>query len=210
MPRNLLTIVVFLLAIQPLNISADPAAFLGIGYTFGGNFAVTAKVLSSDKEDNGVLAVGASWYPFAANTYGMDISAGYAADNSAILAGWDFLQQKGQVSAGWADTEDDRDTPVAPVVTPSDKRLKKDIQYLTTLSNGIKLYSFKYISEDNAYVGVMAQDLLEDKSYRDAVVTNEFGFYAIKYDLLGLKMVTLEEWKLNPNAIFINYVKASF
>jgi len=89
-------------------------------------------------------------------------------------------------------------------------RLKRDITYITTLDNGLKLYSFKYLWEDKTYVGVMAQDLLEDGSYRDAVVTNKSGFYAVKYSLLGLKMVTLEEWNRDPNTIIISHAKAYY
>jgi len=59
----------------------------------------------------------------------------------------------------------------------SDIRLKRDITHITTLDNGLKLYSFKYLWEDTTYVGVMAQDLLEDESYRDAVVTKKPGFF---------------------------------
>jgi hypothetical protein len=101
-----------LLAALPLSATADPAAFVGVTYSFGGNFGVTAKVLSSDHEDNGVLAVGATWYPGAAKQFGLDVSAGYAGDNAAALIGWDFLQQKAQFSAGWADTDDDDDKAV--------------------------------------------------------------------------------------------------
>lgn len=107
MYRITLALASLLLALQPLAVSADPAAFVGIGYTFGGNFGLTVKVLSSDHEDNGVLAVGASWYPQASNQFGLDVSAGYAGDNAAALVGWDFLQQKPQFSAGWADTDED-------------------------------------------------------------------------------------------------------
>jgi hypothetical protein len=47
-----------LLAALPISVVADPAAFVGVAYSFGGSFGVTAKVLSSDNEDNAVLAVG--------------------------------------------------------------------------------------------------------------------------------------------------------
>jgi hypothetical protein len=42
---------------------------------------------------------------------------------------------------------------------------------------------------------VMAQDLLENPAWRDAVITSPNGFYAVNYGALGLKMVTLEEWQ---------------
>lgn len=78
---------------------------------------------------------------------------------------------------------------------PSDRRLKTNIKHLQTLSNGIKLYSFEYIWGGPVYVGVMAQDLLD--SHPQAVVTDKYGYYAVNYALLGLKMVTLQEYQQN-------------
>jgi len=77
----------------------------------------------------------------------------------------------------------------------SDMRLKRDIQYLATLENGIKVYSFKYLWETRVWVGVMAQDLLKDPAYAYAVVRGANGFYAVDYGALGLKMTTLVEWQ---------------
>lgn len=77
----------------------------------------------------------------------------------------------------------------------SDIRLKRDIHLLATLDNGMKIYSFKYFWSNTAYVGVMAQDLLANPAWRDAVITSPNGFYAVNYGTLGLKMVTLEEWQ---------------
>jgi hypothetical protein len=77
----------------------------------------------------------------------------------------------------------------------SDIRLKRDIHLLATLDSGLKIYSFKYLWSDTAYVGVMAQDLLANSAWRDAVVTMPNGFYAVNYEELGLRMVTLDEWR---------------
>ena len=62
---------------------------------------------------------------------------------------------------------------------PSDIRLKRDIHLVATLDTGMKIYSFKYLWSDTAYVGVMAQDLLQSRAWRDAVVTSTNGFYAV-------------------------------
>jgi hypothetical protein len=86
-------------------------------------------------------------------------------------------------------------------VTPSDRRLKKDVVYLTTLEKGIKLYSFKYIGIHESYVGVMAQDLLLSSPHRNAV-TLARGYYVVDYKALGLKMITLKEWVQSPENIF--------
>ncbi|MGB4759509.1 MAG: tail fiber domain-containing protein [Candidatus Saccharimonadales bacterium] len=75
----------------------------------------------------------------------------------------------------------------------SDKRLKRDIHFLGQASNGIRLYSFKYLWSNVTYVGVMAQDLLE--SHPEAVATDDNGFYRVNYEMLGLEMKTFEEWQ---------------
>jgi len=80
---------------------------------------------------------------------------------------------------------------------PSDRRLKRDIHHLTTLNNGIKIYSFKYLKTDKVYVGVMAQDLLKNPLWKKAVIQQTNGFYSVNYAMLGLKMTTFAEWKSN-------------
>lgn len=74
---------------------------------------------------------------------------------------------------------------------PSDRRLKKNIKHLIT-QNGIKLYQFQYIWSDEIYVGVMAQDLVN--SHPEALTIDNFGYYRVSYAVLGLKMMSLEEW----------------
>ena len=59
----------------------------------------------------------------------------------------------------------------------------------------MKVYAFKYLWSDVVYVGVMAQDLLKNPTWKDAVVTKANGFYAVNYAMLGLKMTTLAQWK---------------
>ncbi|MCE7526835.1 tail fiber domain-containing protein [Polynucleobacter sp. IMCC 30228] len=77
----------------------------------------------------------------------------------------------------------------------SDIRLKRDIVLLGQTEQGIKLYSFKYLWSDQVYVGVMAQDLLENPKWQDAVITNPSGYYSVIYSKLGLEMVTLEQYQ---------------
>ena len=79
---------------------------------------------------------------------------------------------------------------------PSDRRLKKQIKLLATLDNGIKIYSFEYLWSDVTFVGVMAQDLLENPEWENAVVMMSNGFYAVNYSMLGLQMTTQEQWIL--------------
>jgi hypothetical protein len=82
-----------------------------------------------------------------------------------------------------------------PYTCYSDIRLKRDIVLLGQTDKGIKLYSFKYLSSDQVYVGVMAQDLLENPKWQDAVITNPTGYYSVNYSKLGLEMVTLEQYQ---------------
>lgn len=77
----------------------------------------------------------------------------------------------------------------------SDRRLKRSIRLLARLHNGLKIYAFKYLWSDVVYVGVMAQDLLQNPLYKDAVITKANGFYAVNYAMLGLKMTTFAQWK---------------
>ena len=79
--------------------------------------------------------------------------------------------------------------------TPSDRRLKRSIRLLARLHNGLEIYAFKYLWSDVIYVGVMAQDLLQNPIWKDAVVTKANGFYDVNYAMLGLKMTTLSQWK---------------
>ena len=87
---------------------------------------------------------------------------------------------------------------------PSDARLKREIQLLTTLKHGLKIYSFKYYWSDLIFVGVMAQDLLPHPEWRDAVSTGRDGYYSVNYAKLGLKMTTLDLW----NGIGLDSIKS--
>jgi Chaperone of endosialidase len=87
---------------------------------------------------------------------------------------------------------------IGKVSTVSDARLKMNIRPVAMLPNGLRLYSFQYRrNPTTTYVGVMAQDLLqsENSEFRDAVVVGSDGYYGVKYDELGLKMFTLNEWR---------------
>lgn len=71
----------------------------------------------------------------------------------------------------------------------SDSRLKTDITQVGTAANGLPLYHFRYKGLPTVYQGVMAQDVL--KHTPDAVVTMPGGYYAVKYDMLGLEMTAV-------------------
>lgn len=94
-------------------------------------------------------------------------------------------------------TQTQTQTAPPPTLSVSDRTLKKNIAFLGETAVGHKLYAFDYL--DNAslpagrFVGVMAQDLLQD--YPEAVVTADDGTYAVHYDSLGLRMATYSEWQ---------------
>ena len=76
----------------------------------------------------------------------------------------------------------------------SDRRLKTNIKYITTTESGINLYRFNYVWDNSIeYVGVMAQEILE---IMPSAVEKVNGYYVVYYDMLGLKMMTYDEYKL--------------
>jgi hypothetical protein len=86
--------------------------------------------------------------------------------------------------------------------TVSDQRLKREVHYVATLANGVRIYSFKYLWADDAYVGVMAQDLLQSPVHRNAVILGADGYYRVNYRALGLRMISLSEWNQSSKNIF--------
>lgn len=41
----------------------------------------------------------------------------------------------------------------------------------------------------------MAQDLLANPDWKNAVITSENGFYSVNYASLGLEMMTIEQYQ---------------
>jgi len=181
----------------------SPTAMVGLAFDFGkgvdsGSVGITAKVLSTNREDHFAVGGGLTFFPWADEKLGADISAGYNFKDFGAYAGFDFLRMMPQVSAGFVPTKHKKDAPI----NVSDARSKWDIRHLVTLPNGIRLYAFKYLWSQIAHVGVMAQELLTMPAYRDAVVVTTRGTYTVNYDALGLRMATLAEWReLGPRAV---------
>jgi hypothetical protein len=66
----------------------------------------------------------------------------------------------------------------------SDRRLKKIIQRVGKLANGLNVYRFKYLGMPEIHTGVMAQDVARVRP--DCVVQTSSGFMAVNYSkLLG-------------------------
>ena len=75
------------------------------------------------------------------------------------------------------------------IKTPSDIRLKTDIEKVGVAENGLPLYTFRYIGGDAVYRGVMAQDVLE--VFPEAVSIMPNGYMAVRYDMLGMRMTRI-------------------
>jgi hypothetical protein len=74
----------------------------------------------------------------------------------------------------------------------SDIRLKRDILRVARLNDGISLYRYRYSWSDQLYVGVMAQEVA--KVIPDAVMRGADGYLRVDYGLLGLQLMTWDEW----------------
>lgn len=70
----------------------------------------------------------------------------------------------------------------------SDARLKQEVRPVGTLPNGVNLYAFRYWNDDRTFVGVVAQDLLKDPRFRDAVSVGDGGYYVVDYRALGVEI----------------------
>jgi hypothetical protein len=83
--------------------------------------------------------------------------------------------------------------PKRPGCCLSDIRLKHDIVKLGTLGNGIGVYHFRYHWSDQAYVGVMAQEV--EQIMPEAVARGGDGYLRVNYDRVGVRFQTWDAWK---------------
>lgn len=74
----------------------------------------------------------------------------------------------------------------------SDRRIKTNIRYLSTLDNGIRLYRFTYKWGGPELVGVIAQEIIQ--THPEAVSTGTDGYYRVDYRQLGITMMTYADW----------------
>jgi len=102
-------------ALASVGAQAGAGYMLGVVHNFGGSTGITFKVLSSDKKDRGVAAVGLSYFPRQASPLGFDVGLGYTFKNGVITGGYDFLSNKPQLGIGLSNT---KDRSVAPAPAP--------------------------------------------------------------------------------------------
>jgi len=74
----------------------------------------------------------------------------------------------------------------------SDINVKHDIALLGHLGGGLGFYRFSYNGSDRAYVGVMAQEVQFVRP--EAVSRDSDGTLRVRYDMLGLKFQTYDQW----------------
>jgi hypothetical protein len=60
------------------------------------------------------------------------------------------------------------------------------------LDNGLGFYRFAYNGGNKAYVGVMAQEV--QTVMPDAVLRGPDGYLRVRYEKLGLKFETYDQW----------------
>lgn len=63
----------------------------------------------------------------------------------------------------------------------SDRRLKRDIERVGRLANGLPTYTFRYLDHDAVYLGLMSDDVRKVRP--EAVIVTPDGFDAVRYDM---------------------------
>mgnify|MGYP000951484463 CR=1 FL=1 len=74
----------------------------------------------------------------------------------------------------------------------ADVRLKRDVQQMASLDNGIKLYRYRDRWSPTVFVGVLAQEVAE--VVPEAVSKDADGYLLVDYRRLGLQLRTYRDW----------------
>lgn len=82
---------------------ADPGAFFGVTYNFGGGIGLSLKVLSTNEEDQGAASLGVSYYPLTQD-FGIDLGGAYLDKDVTTTASWDILNNQPQLGIGYVNT----------------------------------------------------------------------------------------------------------
>ena len=75
----------------------------------------------------------------------------------------------------------------------SDCRLKHCIELKETRDDGLRIYTFNYIWSDITWIGVMAQDLLQQPQFAHAVKLETNGFYSVDYSKINFEMTIADQ-----------------
>jgi hypothetical protein len=146
---------------------------LGAGLSLASIGAFLAKVQPPAKDGNDPLAGILADLPGGADaTISLDENSG----STVAQSSWS--------NNGW--------TRSPPIWGNSDRRIKRDIELIDRLDNGLNLYRFRYLGDDEAYVGVIAQEVQE---VAPSAVTHAMdGYLHVYYDQLGLELQTNAQW----------------
>jgi hypothetical protein len=198
----------FAQGVPPETKDTDPTVFLGMTVALGSSdvsrqVGLTVKALSTNAQDKAVFGGGVGYYPWSDDKIGLDLGVGYNFTNFGLFGGYDILRRMPTLSAGYVPTVSDEPFCLEGYTLQdglcsggiSDRRLKSAAMHLATMLNGIRIYSFRYRWSEQVYVGVMAQDLIHHPAFGAAIRLAADGFYRVNYALLGLRMVTIEEWR---------------
>ena len=100
---------------------ADPGFMVGISYNFGGSVGVTAKILSTNRQEKAVAALGVSYlFGDSSKKFGVDLGAGYNFKHDVTATvGWDFLNSQVQTAVGVSSTKKKKHSSDAPPTNPS-------------------------------------------------------------------------------------------
>ena len=108
--KKLLTTTAILSIMTGTAVRSEPTLMLGLAINFGGgksaSLGMTAKVLSDNRENRFVGAAGITYFFDDGGYFGADIGIGRTFQNSAATLGYDFLNNRPQISAGWAKTSE--------------------------------------------------------------------------------------------------------
>ena len=98
----------------------SPSAFVGVSFAFGGgasSVGFSTRILSSNKPNEVVGAVGVTFYPWSDDMFGIDLGLGYVGDEFVGTASYDFIQKAPIFSLGVAQKPKEV-TLDTPTVTP--------------------------------------------------------------------------------------------
>jgi hypothetical protein len=70
--------------------------------------------------------------------------------------------------------------------------LKQDIELIGRLGSGLGIYRFRYRSDPQVYVGVMAQDVQMVRP--DAVARGRDGYLRVRYERIGFELQSYDYW----------------
>jgi hypothetical protein len=107
----------------------------------------------------------------------IEVTPDSSAEDAAALA----LNKRGESGEG---------PPVS-----SDHRLKTHVKRVSATTDGLNVYSFRYVGDDREFRGVMAQELLADERNRGAVEAGADGYYRVDYARLGLAALVTDEMR---------------